>query len=176
MRYNNEPSALRKIAMSIAAGLAAIAFFALIFTSSYFFLPPKSPDNTESAPTKNTLAGSGLTVNHGHAELTVLVNGDKLDFSKPEYQNKSIRIHLEDNDGSTLHIHDRSTRIEVFFESVGMSLDNNCLQIQDGTSYCSNFDNQIIFSVNGMANAGFQYYIPANGDTIVVSYGKIEHH
>lgn len=55
-----------------------------------------------------------------------------------------------------------------------MSLDNNCLQIANGTSYCSNFDNQIVFLVNGMANGEFQHYTPKDGDKILISYGRIE--
>lgn len=174
MRYNNEPSRLRKSVMTVAAGIAAIGLFILFFASSYLFLPPEPLESKGPTAITDSQSDSNLSMSHGHAELTVSVNGKTLDLSGPEYQNRNIGIHLEDNDGSTLHIHDRSAWIGLFLESIGMSLKDNCLKIPNGTSYCSNFDNQVVFLVNGNVNGEFQHYTPKSEDKILISYGSKE--
>lgn len=173
MRPRNEPRGLRKIVVTIAAGLVATAFFIAFFTSSYIFLPPQTRSagdeaNPVSAPADVSQA-TDLT-KHGHAALMVFVNGVLLDFSGAEYQNKGIMMHFENNDGFTLHIHDRAAWLGPFFESIGMSLDNNCLSLRNGAQYCSNFENQVTFSVNGKPNGEFQHYTPRDGDKILLSY------
>jgi hypothetical protein len=77
---------------------------------------------------------------------------------------------FENRDGFPLHKHARFAWLGSFFESLNMSFAQNCLIVSNGSSYCSNFNNQIAFLVNGKANDQFEHYIPKDGDTILISY------
>lgn len=109
---------------------------------------------------------------HAHATLAVFVNGNLLNFTAPKYQNRDMLMHFENGDGFTLHKHSKSAWLGPFFESLNMSLGKNCLVTSNGSSYCSNFDNQIMFFVNDTESKQFEHYVPRNGDRILVTYGK----
>jgi hypothetical protein len=53
---------------------------------------------------------------------------------------------------------------------LNMSFAQNCLIVSNESSYCSNFNNQIAFLVNGKANDQFEHYIPKDGYTTLISY------
>lgn len=75
MKYNNEPSRTRKILVTTTAGIAAVGLFVAFFASSYFFLPPEVLHNKGTVAAKNSQTKSAPLTSHGHAELTVSVNG-----------------------------------------------------------------------------------------------------
>ena len=77
---------------------------------------------------------------------------------------------FENRDGFPLHKHARFAWLGSFFESLNMSFAQNCLIVSNGSSYCSNFNNQIAILVNGKANDQFEHYILKDGDTILISY------
>jgi hypothetical protein len=100
------------------------------------------------------------------------VAGELQDFSGQKYQDQDLRMLFENGDGFTLHKHDRTSWLGPLLESLNMMLVNNCLTLANGSSYCSNFNNQIGFFVNGMPNNDFQHYSPRDNDRILISYGK----
>jgi hypothetical protein len=79
---------------------------------------------------------------------------------------------FENGDDFTLHKHARFASLGPFFESLNMSFSQNCLTLNNGSSYCSNFNNQIVFLVNGKPNDQFEHYVPKDGDRILISYGS----
>jgi hypothetical protein len=93
-----------------------------------------------------------------------------LNFSTPQYQKRDLLMDFENRDGFPLHKHARFAWLGSFFESLNMSFAQNCLIVSNGSSYCSNFNNQIAFLVNGKANDQFEHYIPKDGDTMLISY------
>jgi len=174
-----DPSHLRKIAITIVVGVGTLALFVLLFSASYVIFPPsKSDDPLTSTPAsvqstdQSTDKSPDSYTGHAHAALLMFVNGELQDFSAQKYQGQDLRIHFENGDGFTLHNHDRSSWLGPFFESLNMTLANNCLTLANGSSYCSNFDSQIRFFVNGVPNNDFQHYLPSDNDRILISYGK----
>lgn len=167
----------RKFTLTIGAGIVAIALFVALFSFSYLAIPTKTNDNLDNiindVPERDiNRQDVKTTTNHTHAALTVFVNGILLNFSDEKYQNKDIAMHFEDGDSFTLHKHLRSSWLGPFFESVNITLANNCLIIGDKGSVCSNFDKQIRFLVNGKINQLFEHYSPNENDRILVSYGN----
>jgi hypothetical protein len=175
-----DPGPLRKIVITIIVGVGTLALFALLFTTSYILFPPSNngPSTSDSSPvsmqTLNRSADNAPDnyTRHFHAALLMFVAGDIQDFSAQKYQDQDLRIHFENGDGFTLHKHDRTSWLGPFLESLNMTLANNCLTLANGSSYCSNFDNQIRFFVNGAPNNDFQHYSPRDNDRILISYGK----
>lgn len=150
-----------------------ITFVVFIGTSTISFLmnPPK---NGEVSSTNKTLSETQVRKDHTHAALLVFVKGEAIDFSDTKYQNQDLLIHLENGDEITLHNHSKSAYLGMFFKSLNVTFAKNCLILNNGSSYCSDFVNQISFVVNGKPDPQFQHYIPNDGDRILVSYGKPE--
>jgi hypothetical protein len=78
---------------------------------------------------------------HIHADFKVFLNGKPINFSKPEYmssQNHELNkyVHLHDMNGDVIHFHSRDVGLKDFFESINMTLKDNCLIIK-GKAYCN---------------------------------------
>jgi hypothetical protein len=116
-------------AVGILAVIAVIAVYA-----SYEFITmsgdiPGAPEN----------AGK-LGDEHIHASMLVRIFGDKFDFSLPNYQIKTSWIHFENQDGDTIHRHASGVELEFLFNSLSISLDEDCFTFPDGRAFCTNED------------------------------------
>ena len=151
----------------ITAGWTALALVTAFLIWPYISDIEKEKPNRISINNSSTIDRN----THAHATLAVFVNGNVLNFSSGKYQNRDMLMHFEGGDGFTLHKHSRSAWLGPFFESLNMSLGKNCLVISNGSSYCSNIENQVMFFVNDTKNNQFEHYVPGNGDRILVSYG-----
>ncbi len=142
--------------------IAVIAIIAVISLSLYYQknLPPSGFGALGSA--------------HQHAAFLVKVNGENIDFSKPQYQVVSDYIHVENGDGTTLHRHATNVTFGDFLKTVKMDLDekNNCLVFTNGTQYCNNNDNQLITFINGNLTNSISDYIINDNDRLLVIYGN----
>src|SRR5918995_2001560 len=87
---------------------------------------------------------------HVHAAFAVKINGEKLDFSQEKYQVKSQYIHVENNDGNTLHRHATDVPVGEFFASLGMNVTDSCFTLENKTSYCSNGNSNLQFYLSGV--------------------------
>lgn len=109
---------------------------------------------------------------HEHAIFEVRLDGRPIDFSQSKYQVKTQFIHVENNDGTTLHRHSTNVPIGEFLRSVGMSIDNNCFNSDDGKKYCEDGSKQLRYFVNGTERASITDYVLAENDRILVIYGN----
>jgi hypothetical protein len=144
--------------------LPIIAVIAIIAGISIFFYSQNLPSSSFGA------LGSA----HTHAAFLVKVNGENIDFSRPQYQVASDFIHVENGDGTTLHRHSTNVTFADFLESVKIDLDeeNNCLVFTNGTQYCNNNDNQLRTFVNGNSSESISDYIINDNDRLLVIYGN----
>ena len=109
---------------------------------------------------------------HVHAAFAVKINGQKLDFSQPQYQVRSQYIHVENNDGNTMHRHATGVPVEEFFRSVGMNVTNNCFTLENKTNYCSNGNSNLEFYINGNKTDSIANYVIKDDDRILIVYGN----
>ena len=109
---------------------------------------------------------------HVHAAFAVKINGEKLNFSQPQYQVRSKYIHVENNDGNTLHRHATGVPIGEFFRSVGMNVSDSCFTLENKTNYCSNGNSNLEFYVNGNKTASIANYVLKDNDRILIVYGN----
>ena len=175
-----DPSRLRKISVTVVAVVGTVALFVVLFGASYILFPSSNNDASMSGPAPASVESPNQSADnladdytrHVHAALMMFVTGELQDFSARKYQDQDLRIHFENGDGFTVHKPDRSSWLGPFLESLNMTLAENCLTLANGSSYCSNFDNQIRFFVNGASNSDFQHYSPRDEDRILISYGK----
>jgi hypothetical protein len=109
---------------------------------------------------------------HVHAAFAVKINGEKLDFSQEKYQVRSQYMHVENNDGNTLHRHATGVPVGEFFNSVGMNITDNCFTLENKTSYCSNGNSNLEFYVNGNKTNSIANYVFNEDDRILIVYGN----
>ncbi len=109
---------------------------------------------------------------HVHAAFAVKLNGTQLDFSDPKYQVKSRYMHVENNDGTTLHRHATGVPVNEFFRSIKMNITNNCFTTDNGTKYCSNGKENLDFFVNGTKVPSIANYVFNDDDRILIAYGE----
>ena len=68
-------------------------------------------------------------------------------------------------------MHATEVPLGVFFMSLGMSLNKECLVIPDAEKYCTDAKNTLKFFVNGTRNDQFDAYVFNDKDKLLVSYG-----
>jgi len=112
-----------------------------------------------------------LGSDHAHAALLVKIFGDEFDFSAPAYQIKSSWIHFEGRDGSTIHKHAEGVTLGYLFETLSLGLDDQCFEFQDGRSFCTNEDYELVFYINGQQVSDIRDYEIIEDDRILISYG-----
>ena len=109
---------------------------------------------------------------HVHAAFAVKINGEKLNFSQPQYQVRSKYIHVENNDGNTMHRHATKVPVGEFFRSVGMNVTDKCFTLENKTSYCSDGNSNLEFYVNGNKTNTIAKYVIKDNDRILIVYGN----
>jgi hypothetical protein len=108
---------------------------------------------------------------HEHAAFLVKLEGVPIDFSQDKYQVKSRLIHVENNDGTTLHRHATGVPFIEFLKSVDMDIRNGCFVRDDGREYCDTADKKLQYFVNGTQTDSIADYVVNDNDRILVIYG-----
>ena len=155
-------------------GFGTIIFIVMnIFTSSNIDinsnLNGNNANNTSLAHRYSIMRGPA-PANHSHSSLFILINDKLLDLSSKDFQNQDLLMHFENNNSVMLHQHDRREWLGPFFESLNMSFSQSCFILSNKQSFCNNFDNALMFFVNGKPNSQFQHYTPRNNDTLLIAY------
>ncbi|CAI9831321.1 conserved hypothetical protein [Nitrosopumilaceae archaeon] len=164
MKHRTEQRKQRMIAVGVLAGIAAIVGYAAITFA-------ETGGNAASGGPE----GAGvLGSDHTHTAILVKLHGDRFDFSSPAYQIKSSWIHFEGSDGSTIHKHATGVTLGYLFESLAISLDENCFVFADGRQFCTNDEFTLQYFVNGEQVDDIRDYEPGESDRVLVTYGKGE--
>lgn len=113
---------------------------------------------------------------HYHADFALYVNGERYDFAREKYlstENESLSnfAHLHDLDGNVIHKHAEGVTLGFFLETLGMKLDDTCLVLDEGTSYCNEGNKELKMYVDGKHNDKFDRYDLQDEDRILLSYG-----
>lgn len=148
----------------MAAGVLGIVVV-IVGYSAYTFVNMQG-----SAP--GTPPGAGaLGDDHVHASILVRIFGDKFDFSSPAFQIKSSWIHFEGQDGDTIHRHSTGVTLGYLFETLGITVNDECYIFPDGRPFCNNDDYSIKFFINHEQVQGITGYVINDDDRILISYG-----
>ncbi|HVC36396.1 MAG TPA: hypothetical protein VNE40_03055 [Candidatus Dormibacteraeota bacterium] len=125
---------------------------------------------------------------HYHANFAVYINGQRQEFSGPEYyQGVAVcsatnditlpqeRAHMHDNINSVIHIHDHAVTWGQFFENLGWFVGPNFIQSADGTMYLESGQSKLHILLN---NQDYTDLTPITNmvikdrDRLLVSYGS----
>ncbi len=163
--YATRHSAEKRKNMLIAIGVFSI-IAVIVGYSVWVFI-----NMTATAPGGPENAGP-LGSEHSHAGILVKIFGDSFDFSAPAYQIKSSWIHFEGRDGSTIHKHATGVTLGYLFDTLQLTLDDQCYVFQDGRSFCTNDDYELVFYINGEQVSDIRDYEIIENEKILVSYGS----
>ncbi len=108
---------------------------------------------------------------HEHAAFLVKLDGVPIDFSQSRYQVKSNLIHVENEDGTTLHRHATDVPFGEFLRSVDMDIRNGCFIGDNGREYCDTADKKLRYFVNETQLDSIADYVPNENDRLLVIYG-----
>ena len=149
------------IATGVLLGIAAI-----VGVSAYNFATMQT--NVPGAP-----PGAGMLGDeHEHASILVRIFGDKFDFSGPAFQIKSSWIHFEAQDGTTIHRHSSGVTTGYLFETLGITVDDQCYIFPDGRQFCTNEDYTLKYYINHEQVSDISDYVFEDGDRILITYGN----
>ena len=114
---------------------------------------------------------------HIHADFKVYVNGKPLNFADSKYYIKSSFIHLDDNQNKedssgVLHMHATGIPLWIFFKSIGMDFNKDCITLENNEKFCNDENKNIKFLVNEKENDEFENYVFKDFDKILISYGN----
>jgi len=111
---------------------------------------------------------------HVHASISVIIHGDKFDFSGPAYQVKSNLIDFEAGDGTTIHRHATGIMTGFLFATIGIELDDECFSFQGSSGvrwFCTDDDYTLKFYINHQPVPNLTDYVFEDGDRILITYG-----
>jgi len=147
----------------IAAGVFGLIAVIVGYSAYTFISQPAAP---------GTPPGAGrLGDAHENISLLVRIFGDKFDFTGSAYQIKSSYIHFEGREGNTIHRHSSGVTMGYFFETLGITLTDECYTFPDGREFCINEDYSLKFYINHEQVPSILDYVANQSDRILVSYG-----
>jgi len=129
--------------------------------------------------------------NHTHADFAIYIDGEKLDFSEMKYMSgvswdegshdeadeyHDEHLHLHDEVGHVLHRHKPGLSVGQFLESLGFSMKEGCMKLDNGNSVCStglNRNDWRMF-VNEAEQDPDSSYVFEDMDQILFTYGSSE--
>lgn len=108
---------------------------------------------------------------HQHAGILFMIHGEKFDLNNLRYQQASYWINFQSPYDDIIHIHGDRVTIGYLFETLNFKLDEQCITIPDGTSYCTDEKYSLKYFVNDNMMSDISDYDVSDGDRILISYG-----
>ncbi len=125
--------------------------------------------------------------NHTHADFLMVIEGRMIDFSDEKYMSEAVTdetepheheegylhqyLHLHDGVGHVIHRHKPGLTIGEFFDSIGVTMTENCVTLDNGASYCNDAENRWRMLVNGEERALDPAYTFEDLDRLLFVYG-----
>ncbi|TSC79366.1 MAG: protein-disulfide isomerase [Candidatus Peregrinibacteria bacterium Gr01-1014_25] len=130
--------------------------------------------------------------NHTHADFAVWIDGQQIDFDRPEYMSDHIDdpdgaepegphddaghkhpyLHLHDSNGAVVHRHKPGLTLGEFFDSIGMEMTATCFAVDPRMPVCTTDDKRWRMFVNGEEWPIDPTYAFSDLDAILLTYGS----
>lgn len=150
-----------------------------------FFLNGQKIQNPRSIQEFRTLLQAEVLKNpkeprgekvHEHADFKVFIDNQPVDFSDDRFQSTtgvelSSEQHLHDNNGDNIHKHLTKKTMVDFFDSLWVTITEECIELDTGKKYCAQWEKTLKFFVNDSPMSNFMDYEFSDLDRILISYG-----
>ncbi|MBI3026989.1 hypothetical protein HYY70_02655 [Candidatus Woesearchaeota archaeon] len=121
---------------------------------------------------------------HIHADWKIYIDGKALDFSDKSHMERmrnnmpvSSFIHVDsgapapEKTGDVLHMHASGVPLWIFFKSVEMNFNKDCITLENKEKFCNDENRELKFFINGKESNEFENYVFNDLDKILISYG-----
>ncbi len=121
---------------------------------------------------------------HSHADWKIYINGKALDFSDKSHMERmknnqpvSSFMHVDsgapapEKTGDVLHMHATGIPLWVFFNSIRMNFNKDCITLENNEKFCNAENKKLKFYVNGKPNNEFENYVFNDLDKILIRFG-----
>lgn len=122
--------------------------------------------------------GSLRQPTHQHADLALIIRGEKFDFNQPQFlsageedEEISPNVHIHAPRVNVVHVHTTHTTWDEFFKSLGFELSDTSLTMPDGVEYASGGEETLKFVVNGVPVDEIQFQEITDLDRVLISFG-----
>ena len=122
---------------------------------------------------------------HIHADWKIYINGKALDLSDKSHMERmrsnlpvSSFIHVDsdapapEKTGDVIHMHAKGVPLWIFFDSIGMDLNKDCITLENKEKFCNDGNKKLKFFVNGKESNEFENYVFKELDKLLISYGN----
>ncbi len=129
---------------------------------------PMAGSGNARAPAQDLVAApTGYGQAHEHGPMTVQVDGQRIDFSQPQYQLQADAFHFESGNGQRYHVHANRVTLEYALETLGIGVTETSLSF-NGTVYNDTNPNQrVVYRVNDEV-VNPEQYVLSDGDEVEV--------
>ena len=120
---------------------------------------------------------------HYHANFGVFINGVRQEFKGAQYYqevascssgaNPQSQVHMHDNVGHVVHVHDNLMTWSNFFSILGWSLHERAV-FDGGKVYVDGNGNELTFILNGKPVRSIANEVIGDEDRLLISYGAAD--
>lgn len=104
---------------------------------------------------------------HIHGAIEMTVTGDRVDFSRQEYQLQADPFHFEAGNGDRWHVHASGVTLEYAMATLGIELDPGAVTYQE-TTYEDGDGYEVTIAVNGNGVDPSEYVL-SEGDSVRIA-------
>lgn len=103
---------------------------------------------------------------HTHGTMTMVVDGQQVDFSQSQYQRASHEqaFHFEGGDGSIWHVHAQGVTLKYALDTLGIGVTENSVTFEGTTYNASNPGTNVTVEVNGRSVTPSEYVLQGVSD------------
>lgn len=114
---------------------------------------------------KQTPTGEPSQSSHYHGPMNMTVDGERVDFSKQEYQQQAVAFHFEGRNGDTWHVHAPGVTLEYGMATLGIGVTDDSVTFEGTTYENSDEGTTVVVEVNGN-DVDPADYVLRDGDSI----------
>lgn len=133
---------------TVLAGLVVLALGVTVYVT--FFVGGDGGGSASAGPAGEVAqTPTGVGTVHEHGTMEVVVDGERVDFSRDEYQRQDRAFHFENGNGEMWHAHARGVTLEYALATLDIQV-NETAVVYDGTVYRDGDPNTTVtVEVNG---------------------------
>lgn len=152
--------------------IANASLFAILAITLVAVIITKYPHKTT-----HPIGTSHDSVVHVHGDFQMYIGDNRIRFTDEKYQSSTAHthhasLHFHDGNDEVIHRHANNVTFSEFFDSIGMTLTNDCLTMDTGVKHCTVDNNKLLLLVNGKPVPDIRSYIFAEEDRILLYYGN----
>lgn len=126
--------------------------------------------------TTHPVGTSHDNVVHVHGDFRMYIKDERIRFTEEKYQSSTalthhVSLHFHDGNDEVIHRHADNVTLAEFFDSIGITVTNDCLTMDTGVKHCTNATNTLMLIVNNERVIDIEDYIFAEEDRILIYYG-----